>query len=158
MAICGCYVVAVLLDVAVTILHFIQSKEFYSTVVRNIFILHGVLLISMFTLTYTYIAYIMYTKRVSVAETQETRLRDNLNCFVPFLIVIAHSLFVLTPNVIYLFYPTHIPNMYQSAVWRLLWTVNFTADAVICIVLNGTLRNKFWRRVALSRSRIGTSH
>ena len=156
-----CYLLGILLDVAVLCIWLHQSKYSATETVRNIFIVHGVVLITMFLFSYAYISYTMYSKRTlpAIHQSQKNSTRDNLNYFVPFLIVISHTLFVITPNVFYLFYPEVIPSKYHSVLWRLLWTSNFTADAVICILLNIPVRNMMAtrvRRITRTQSRVET--
>ena len=153
----SCYVVGILLDVAIVLMHILDSPYAAATIIRTVvFPVHGVVVIAVFLCTYSYIACKMYAKRRnSNDQPQQSRLRDNMNYFVPLFIVLAHLLFVIVPNLFYVFYPNHIPQKYQGIVWRLLWTINFTVDAGICILLNSPIRKKFIRihfRRSMNRS------
>ena len=155
---CSCYVGGITLGVAAALVHLIISAEAAANIIRwAIFPTHGFLAVFSSVWTYTYIVYKISSKRSrpSCDEGPNGPMRFNLNHFVPFLYVLAYVLFVIAPNMIYVVLPYEVSEKYRSIMWRLVWSVYFTVDAVICILLNKPIRRRFWRNIKCKTSRVG---
>ena len=149
----GCYLTGIILIVFIILIHVLHSPHSSSEIIRTIvYPVHGVLVMMSMLVTYVYIGYKMYSNRRNVDQQENgITIRQHLNHFIPLLVVLSHFLFAILPNIFWSFHPSTLRKDHRSALLRLLWTLNFTVDAVICIVFNPRIRTKFWRGIRCSR-------
>jgi hypothetical protein len=143
------YLVGICFGLLLTVINIIHHTAL--NIVRLYFYpMYGAIVIIMFALTYGYIYNRIRRGRSSqrVQSTNHREHRQRRGIFAPFWIIVTYIISIVIPTATFILaYHTLKSEKYMPYIYRLFWVVNFTADALIYILFNESIKKKFLRLI-----------